>query len=183
MANKVLKKSAHWGVVAEFANPAELLHAAQRCREAGYKKFEVWSPFPIHGMDDAMGLPGSKVPWISLAGGLTGLGAGLLLQWWTGAQDYPIVYGGKPLFAWEFALPVTFEITVLLASFGTVFGMFGLNFLPRPHHPLDKVPGFKRVTDDKFFLSIEAGDAVFDLERSQSFLKEIGGLNVTVVEE
>lgn len=176
-------KKRNWGVVAQFANPADLLHAAQKAREAGYKKFEVYTPFPVHGMDDAMGLPGSKVPWISLAGGLTGLTIGLTLQWWTGAVDYPLVIGGKPLFAWEFALPVTFELSVLLASFGTVFGMFALNKLPKPYHPLDKVPMFKGVTDDKFFMSIEVADPMFDLHKSQAFLEEIGGQNVTVVEE
>lgn len=186
MAEKVKaakKPARNWGIVAEFANPAELVHAAQKCRDAGYKKFETWSPFPVHGMDDAMGLPGSKVPWLSLGGGLTGCTIGLLLQWWTGSQDYPLVIGGKPLFAWEFALPVTFELSVLLASFGTVFGMFALNLLPRPHHPLDKVPMFKRVTDDKFFLSIEVRDPQFDLSRSKAFLEGLGGQHVTVVEE
>jgi hypothetical protein len=173
----------NWGLLAEFANLAELVHAAAKVREAGYKKFETWSPFPIHGMDDAMGLSGSKVPWISLAGGLTGCTAGLLLQWWTGSNDYPLVIGGKPLFAWEFALPVTFELSILLAAFGTVFGMFGLNLLPRPHHPLDKIPLFKRVTDDKFFLTIEVKDPQFDLNRSKALLESLGGTNVTVVEE
>jgi hypothetical protein len=173
----------NWGVLAEFANPAELLHAAQKLNDLGYRKFETWSPFPIHGMDDAMGLTGSKVPWISLGGGLTGLSIGLLLQWWTGAVDYPMVIGGKPYFAWQFALPVTFELSILLAAFGTVFGMFALNMMPRPYHPLDKVPAFKRVTDDKFFLSIEVSDPLFDMDRTQELLKEIGGTGITVVEE
>jgi hypothetical protein len=173
----------NWGVFAEFANFAELLHAAQKLNDLGYRKFETWSPFPIHGMDDAMGLTGSKVPWISLGGGLTGLSIGLLLQWWTGAVDYPMVIGGKPYFAWQFALPVTFELSILLAAFGTVFGMFALNMMPRPYHPLDKVPAFKRVTDDKFFLSIEVSDPLFDMDRTQELLKEIGGTGITVVEE
>lgn len=173
----------NWGIVAEFANPAELMHAAQKAKAAGYKKFETWSPFPIHGMDDAMGLSGSKVPWIALAGGLTGMTIGLTLQWWSGSIAYPLVIGGKQLFSWEFALPVTFELSILLASFGTVFGMFGLNKLPRPHHPLDNVPAFKGVTDDKFFMTIETADPMFDLNRAQAFLEEIGGTNVTVVEE
>jgi hypothetical protein len=173
----------NWGVLAEFANPAELLHAAQRLHDEGYRKFETWSPFPIHGMDDAMGLSGSRVPWITLIGGLTGLSIGLLLQWWTGAVDYPLVIGGKPYFAWEYSLPVTFELSILLASFGTVFGMFALNLLPRPYHPLDKIPAFRRVTDDKFFLSIEVTDRNFDLEKTQSLLTELGGTGVTVVED
>ena len=173
----------NWGVLAEFANPAELLHAAQNLHDLGYRKFETWSPFPIHGMDDAMGLNGSKVPWLTLGGGLTGLSIGLLLQWWSGSVEYPLVIGGKPYFAWQFATPVTFELSILLSAFGTVFGMFGLNLMPRPYHPLDKVPGFKRVTDDKFFLSIEVSDPLFDLEGTQNLLKELGGTELTVVEE
>lgn len=173
----------NWGVVAEFANPAELLHAAQKLHDLGYRKFETWSPFPIHGMDDAMGLSGSKVPWITLGGGLTGLSIGLLLQWWTGAIDYPMVIGGKPYFAWQFAVPVTFELSILLSAFGTVFGMFALNMMPRPYHPLDKVPSFRRVTDDKFFLSIEVSDPLFDMEKTQELLSELGGSGLTVVEE
>jgi hypothetical protein len=173
----------NWGVVAEFANPAELLHAAQKLHDLGYRKFETWSPFPIHGMDDAMGLSGSKVPWITLGGGLTGLSIGLLLQWWTGAVDYPMVIGGKPYFAWQFAVPVTFELSILLSAFGTVFGMFALNLMPRPYHPLDKVPSFRRVTDDKFFLSIEVSDPLFDMEKTQELLSELGGSGLTVVEE
>lgn len=173
----------NWGVLAEFENPAELLHAAQKLNDLGYRKFETWSPFPIHGMDDAMGLSGSKVPWITLGGGLTGLSIGLLLQWWTGAVDYPLVIGGKPYFAWQFALPVTFELSILLSAFGTVFGMFALNMMPRPYHPLDKVPAFRRVTDDKFFLSIEVSDPLFDMEATQKLLDELGGTGITVVEE
>ena len=173
----------NWGVLAEFANPAELLHAAQKLHDLGYRKFETWSPFPIHGMDDAMGLSGSKVPWLTLGGGLTGLSIGLLLQWWTGAVDYPIVIGGKGYFDWQFAVPVTFELSILLSAFGTVFGMFALNFLPRPYHPLDQVPDFRRVTDDKFFLSIEVSDPLFDMEQTQTLLSELGGTGLTVVEE
>ena len=173
----------NWGVLAEFANPAELLHAAQKLNDLGYKKFETWSPFPIHGMDDAMGLSGSKVPWLTLGGGLTGLSIGLLLQWWTGAVDYPLVIGGKPYFAWQYALPVTFELSILLSAFGTVFGMFALNLMPRPYHPLDNIPAFKRVTDDKFFLSIEVSDPLFDMEKTKTLLSELGGTDITSVEE
>jgi hypothetical protein len=178
-----MAKTQNWGVLAEFANPAELLHAAQALHKQGYRKFETWSPFPVHGMDDAMGLSGSKVPWITLGGGLTGLTIGLLLQWWTGAVDYPLVIGGKPYFAWQFALPVTFELSILLSAFGTVFGMFALNGLPRPFHPLDRVANFRRVTDDKFFISVEVSDPLFDMEKTQALLSELGGQNLTVVED
>ncbi|MCB9542937.1 MAG: DUF3341 domain-containing protein [Myxococcales bacterium] len=177
------KPRKNWGLVAQFANPAALLHAAHKVREAGYTRWETWSPFPIHGMDDAQGLGGSRVPWITLIGGLTGFTIGITLQWWTGAVDYPLVIGGKPYFAWEFAVPVTFELSILLAAFGTVFGMFGLNRLPRPYHPLDKFPAFRKVTDDGFFLSIEVADPKFDVNRSRTLLEELGGETVTLVEE
>ena len=91
-----------WGLVARFENPATLLHAATGLRDAGYKRYEVWSPFPVHGMDNAMGLKRSIVPWIVLGGGLTGMVGALLLQWWTGAVDYPVMIGGKPFFAFEY---------------------------------------------------------------------------------
>jgi hypothetical protein len=172
-----------WGLVAEFENPATLLHAATGLREAGYKRYEVWSPFPVHGMDGAMGLKRSLVPWIVLGGGLTGMTAALLLQWWTGAVDYPVMIGGKPLFSFEFATPVTFELSVLLSAFGAVFGMIGLNKLPQPFHPLDTVPMFRRVTDDALFISIEVRDPNFNLLKSRELLESLGGRHVTVVEE
>ena len=177
------ERKKNWGLVARFENPAELLEAAQQVQGKGYRKFETWSPFPIHGMDDAMNLPGSRVPWLTLGGGLTGLSIGLLLQWWSGAVAYPLVIGGKPFFAWQFAVPVTFELSILLSAFGTVFGMFALNLLPRPHHPLDSVPMFRRVTDDAFFLTIEVSDPAFDMEESKAYLASIGGKDITVVED
>lgn len=173
----------NWGVLAEFKNPAELLEAAQALNDKGYTKFETWSPFPVHGMDDAMGLGGSKVPWIALCGGLTGVSIGFLLQWWSGTFAYPNVIGGKPLFAWEFGMPVMFELTVLLSAFGTVFGMFALNRMPKPFHPLDRVKRFKKVTDDGFFITIEVSDPKFDLSGAQQVLAELGGTGVTVVKE
>ena len=173
----------NWGLIAEFPNPARLLEAAQAVRERGYSKFETWSPFPIHGMDQAMGLGGSKVGWIVLAGGLTGMATGITLQWWAGTVAYPLVLGGKPLFAWEFGMPVIFELSVLLSAFGAVFGMLGLNRLPKPFHPLDRLKRFKRVTDDAFFLTIEASDPKFNLEESRKLLESLGGQGVTVVEE
>ena len=172
-----------WGLVAEFDNPARILEAATGLRDAGYKRYEVWSPFPIHGMDSAMGLKRSLVPWLVLGGGLTGMTLALLLQWWTAAVAYPILIGGKPLFAFEAATPVTFELAVLLSAFGAVFGMFGLNRLPTPYHPLDNVPMFRRVTDDAFFISIETRDGKFDLHRSRELLESLGGRHVTVVGE
>lgn len=172
-----------WGVIAEFENPARLYEAVGSVQKEGYSKFEAWSPFPIHGIEGPMKLPGSKVPWITLAGGLTGLTIATLMQWWMGSIDYPVVIGGKPLFTWEPSVPIMFELTILLSAFGTLFGMLILNGLPKPSHPLDKYPPFRRVTDDKFFISIEASDPRFDIDSAQSFLTKHGGQNVAVVEE
>jgi hypothetical protein len=172
-----------WGVVAQFENPARLLEAATKLHASGYEQIESWSPFPVHGMDDAMGLSGSKVGWFTLTGGICGMSLAAWLQWWTGKFDYPIVIGGKPLFTWEYAVPVFFELAVLLSAIATLISIFALNKLPRPFHPLDRVPAFRRVTDDGFFLTIEASDPLYDPEKSQTVLAELGGTNITVVEE
>jgi hypothetical protein len=172
-----------WGVVAEFENPARLIEGCEKIRDAGYSKFEAWTPFPVHGIEKAMGLPGSKVPWITLVGGICGFSLAVWLQWWTGAVDYPVVIGGKPLFAVEPSVPIMFELTVLLSGLATFAGLIALNKLPRPFHPLDRYAPFRRVTDDKFFISIEAADPQFETDQAQQFLSEIGGQNVALVEE
>ena len=172
----------YWGVVAQFENPARLVEAIVKVREAGYSDYECWSPFPIHGLEHTMGLPGSKVPWFTLAGSLTGLSLATWLQWWTGAVSYPVNIGGKPLFAVEPSVPIMFELTILLSAFGTLFGMLILNKLPRPFHPIDRYPAFRSVTDDGFFISIETTDPKFDQEESQALLASLGGTNVALVE-
>lgn len=172
-----------YGLLAEFSNPGALLHAAERVRTAGYRYFDTHSPFPIHGMDRAMGLGQSKVGFLTLGGGITGLIAGYLLQWWTAGYDYPINVGGKPFFAWEPSIPVMFELTILFSAFGAVFGMLGLNGLPRPYNPLFNSVNFARVTDDAFFLQISATDKRFDLDRTRQLLYDIGALNVEVIDD
>lgn len=172
-----------YALLAEFSNPGTLLHAAERVRAAGYRYFDTHSPFPIHGMDRAMGLGQSKVGLITLGGGITGLLTGWLLQWWTGGYDFPINVGGKPFFAWEPSIPIMFELTILFSSFGALFGMLALNGLPRLYNPLFYSEAFARATDDGFFLQIAATDKRFDLERTHQFLLDIGALGVEVVED
>lgn len=172
-----------YGLLAEFSNPGTLLHAAERVRAAGYRYFDTHSPFPIHGMDRAMGLGQSKVGFITLGGGITGFLTGYLLQWWTGAYDYPINVGGKPFFAWEPSIPIIFELTILFSAFGAVFGMLALNGLPRPYNPLFYSRAFGRATDDGFFLHIAATDKRFEVERTRQFLLDIGALDVEVLED
>ncbi len=130
-----------------------------------------------------MGLGNSKVGFLTLGGGLTGLASGILLQWWTGAVDYPLNISGKPFFAWEPSIPVIFELTILFSALGAVTGMFLLNGLPRPYNPLFYSERFGAVTDDAFFLHIAASDARFDREGTEGFLKGIGALHVEWIED
>lgn len=172
-----------YGMLAEFPDPGALLHAAKAVRKAGYKHFDTHSPFPIHGMDRAMGLGNSKVGFITLGGGLTGLALATWLQWWTGAVDYPLNISGKPFFAIEPSVPIMFELTVLFSAFGAVIGMFALNGLPRPYNPLFYSRNFRRATDDGFFLHVAATDARFEREATARLLRELGGMNIEVVED
>lgn len=171
------------GLLAEFSDPGALYNAAKAVREAGYQHYDVHSPFPIHGMDKAMGLPNSKVGFSALGGGLTGLALAVWLQWWTGAVDYPLNISGKPLFAIEPSVPIMFELTVLFAAFGAVFGMLALNGLPRPYNPLFYAKNFARATDDAFFLHLAASDKRFEAEKSAQFLRDLGALHVEAIED
>lgn len=167
-----------YGLLAEFSDPGALLTAAAAAREAGFKHYDTHSPFPIHGMDRAMGLGNSRVGYFALGGGITGMAAGLLIQWWMNAVDYPLNISGKPFFAVESVVPVTFELTILLASIGAVAGMLALNGLPRPYNPLFYSERFRRATDDGFFLHIAATDREFDLDNTKQFLTDQGALHV-----
>jgi hypothetical protein len=169
------------GVLARFANPAELIDAAKKVRDAGYEKFDCHSPFPIHGMDDAMGLKRSPLGFIVGGMTLTGASLGMLLQWWTATIEYPLIIAGKPFFSWQAFIIVTFALFVLFGAFGAVFGMFHLNRLPRLHHPLFYSDNFAKVTDDGFFVSIEVEDAKFDEKQTREFLTSIGGVDVELV--
>ena len=172
-----------YGVLAEYANPGELLHAAEGVHKAGYRKFDTHSPFPIHGMDKAMGLGNSKVGYICLLGGITGLSLGIWLQWWTGQIDYPINISGKPFFAFEPSIPVMFELTVLFSAYAAVIGMLLLNGLPRPYNPLFYSEAFLRASDDAFFLFVAADDEKFEMEKTVEKLKKLGALRLEVIKD
>ncbi|KAB2667640.1 MAG: DUF3341 domain-containing protein [Verrucomicrobia bacterium] len=161
-----------YGLLAEFDTPADIMAAAIRCRDAGFKKWDVHTPFPIHGMDDAMGLGKSPVGWFTFAGATTGFFTGMTMIWYMNQFDYPLVVGGKPLFTPLYAFPVSYELTILLGSFATLFAMLFLNRLPRLNHPLLKVARFKKATDDKFYLCIEAADPKYAAETTRTFLVE-----------
>lgn len=170
-----------YGLLAEFSDPGALLAAAGKVRAAGYKHFDTHSPFPIHGMDRAMGLGNSLVGYITFGGGAAGLLLATWLQWWTSAVDYPINISGKPFFAFEPAIPIMFELTVLFSALAAVGGMLALNGLPRPYNPLFYSRQFSRVTDDAFFLHIAASDEQFDLQGTEDFLRGIHAVQVEVI--
>jgi hypothetical protein len=170
------------GALAGFRGPGELLAAARRLRAAGYRRFDTFSPFPIHGMDQAMGLGRSRVPFFTLAGGLFGLMFAQTLQWYQSAVAYPLITGGKPLNSTEAFLPITFETTILYASFGAIAGMLVQNGLPRLFHPVFRGRNFARATSDGFFLAVEADDPKFDRGEIAGVLETMGGTRIEMLE-
>jgi hypothetical protein len=171
-----------YGVLAQFETTAAVYHACEKVRDKGFMFWDAHTPFPVHGLDKAMGLKPSKLPWIVLVMALTGGTGAFAMQWWMQAVDYPLVISGKPFGSWPAFVPVTFELTVLLGAFGAVFGMFFLNRLPQLYHSLFASERFARVTDDKFFISIESSDPKFDPVATPKFLQELGASHVEIVE-
>ena len=172
-----------YGMIAEFETPADTLHAAQKVRDAGFRRWDVYTPFPVHGMDSAMGMKNSAVGWFSFIGGVSGYTLGMLMIWWMNAYDYPIVVGGKPMFSPFSAFPPSYELTILLGSFGALFGMLFLNRLPRLHHPLLKNRRFALATHDRFFIVIETSDPKYSEVETQRLLANLGSKHIEVVEE
>jgi hypothetical protein len=177
-----LPKGPYYGILAEFATPGELYHACERVRDAGFTRWDAHSPFPVHGLDKAMGLRRSPLPWIVLVMGLAGAAAGFGLQAWVHMKAYPLVISGKPFFAWPAFIPITFEVAILFGALGAVFGMLGLNQLPMLHHPLFKSSVFERASDDRFFISIESWDPRFDPAATGTLLESLGARSVELVE-
>ncbi|MEN8008452.1 MAG: DUF3341 domain-containing protein [Candidatus Krumholzibacteriota bacterium] len=173
-------QGALYGLLVEFESPSLLMQAVEKVRDEGFKKWDVHTPFPVHGMDDAMGIRGTQLPFIVLGSGLTGLVLATLMQWWMNAVDYPFVISGKPLFGIPANVPVMFELTVLFSAFAAFFGMWILNGLPKLYHPLFTNRRFRRSTQDRFYIVIEAADPKFQLDKTRSFLDSLGG---DVVEE
>ncbi len=173
-----------YGVGAEFDSAAELYHAAERIRDAGYKKWDVHSPFPIHGMDEAMGLSKSPLGYFVFFGGASGLLAAVALQWFTNVFDYPLVVQGKPtdlVGTLPAFFPVIFELTILFSAFTTILGLMLLTGLPRWNHPVFEWDRFVKFSDDGFFAVIEARDAQFDSDKVSEFLESLGGRNITFI--
>ncbi|MGD9548234.1 MAG: DUF3341 domain-containing protein [Candidatus Krumholzibacteriia bacterium] len=178
-----MSRGALYGLLTEFESPSLLMEAVEKVRDAGFKKWDVHTPFPVHGMDDAMGIRGTRLPFLVLGGGLTGLGLATLMQWWMNAVDYPFMISGKPLFGLPANIPIMFELTVLFSAFATFFGMWGLNGMPRLYNPLFTNRRFRRATQDRFFIVIEARDPAFQLDKTREFLASLGGAVVEEVRE
>ncbi len=172
-----------YGIIAAFDTPPDLYHACEKVRDAGFKQWDALTSFPMHGLDTAMGIKRSKVPRISICGGITGFTTGMLLIWFTNGYDYQLTVGGKPFFSPMFAFPVSYELTILFTAFATIFGMFFLNKLPMHYHPLQKAPQFVRALDDRFYIVIEAIDPKFNAAQTREFLAKIGGQDIAELEE
>ncbi len=171
------------GLLVEFDQVEPLLRAAERVRDAGFQRWDVHTPFPVHGCDEAMGIEPTRLPFLVLAAGVVGAIGALALQWWTNAVDYPFLISGKPLFSLPANIPVVFEATVLLSALAAFLGMLGLNGLPKLYHPLFANARFRRASDDRFFIFIEAEDPKFEASATRQFLQGLGGMAIEEVRE
>ena len=172
-----------YGIMAEFDNPSDLVVAARQTYEAGYRRINGYSPYPIEELTEAIGFTRTTLPLIVLIGGILGGLGGFFMQYWIAVHDYPLNVGGKPLNSWPAFIPITFETTVLCAAFAAVFGMLALNKLPQPYHPVFNAPNFALATRDRFFLVIEANDPLFKHDGAVQFMNSLeGAKNVSDVE-
>lgn len=169
--------------MAEYAEPETLIAAIRKLRGQGYTKLEAYTPFPVEGLSDELGQPKTRIQWLVLGGGIAGCLGGFGLQTFTTTMAYPTNYGGRPFFSWPAYIPVTFELTVLLAAFTAVIGMIVLNGLPQPYHPVFNVREFDAASKDKFFLCVESTDPKFETESVKTALRAAGASAVHEVEE
>ena len=170
------------GLMAEFHSPQTLLRAAERATEQGVKRMDAYTPFPVEGLAEALGIERTRVPLIVLAGGIVGCLGGFFLQYWVAVIDYPLNVGGRPLNSWPAFIPVTFEMTILCAALAAFFGVLALNGLPMPYHPVFNVERFELASRNRFFLCIEADDPIFDRDGTWKFLESLSPEGVYPVE-
>ena len=177
------KEAPVYGLLAEFDTPEDLIRAVRRARTAGYWKMDAYTPFPVEHLSEELDFHHSALPLIVLIGGLVGCAGGFFLQYWISAIDYPLNIGGRPFNSWPSFIPVTFEMTILIAALSAVLGMLGLNGLPMPYHPLFNCPRFALASRNRFFLCIESVDEKFDREATLKFLSELNPKGVSEVAE
>jgi hypothetical protein len=167
-----------YGLLAEFESPAEIVEAAEAARAAGYQRVDAYTPFPVAGLPEAIGFHRTRLPLIIFIGGLLGCVGGFALQYWCAKVDYPINVAGRPLNSWPMFVPVTFELTILAAAIAAVVGLFALNGLPMPYHPVFNVPEFVRASRNRFFLCVEARDPHFDAEKTRQFFETLNAHSI-----
>lgn len=171
-----------YGILAEYESAHDIYEACKKVRDAGYQKWDACTPFPVHGLEKAMGLPASKLPWMVLTAGVTGGVLIMIFMIWASVYDYPLNIGGKPTWSIPAFIPEAFEVTILFSALTAVFGMFFLNRLPTLHHPLFHSKRFERVTDDRFFIVIETQDPLFEMTKTQKLLEETGAVTLEILE-
>jgi len=171
-----------YGFMIDFEDPEELLEAVEQIYKAGYRRIDAYTPFPVDGLDEALRLGPNRLPLIVLGGGIIGAVGAFTLQYYASVIDYPLNVGGRPLNSWPAFIPITFEVAVLMAAFAAVLGMFILNGLPQPYHPVFNVQHFELASRSHFFISIESQDPKFDLEDTRRFLESLGPGTVSVIE-
>jgi hypothetical protein len=169
-----------YGLLAEFSTHEELLRAAEKAYEAGFRKMDGYAPFPVEGLTEALGKQ-TRLPALVLAGGIIGGVGAYYMEWYANVVSYPINIGGRPMHSWPSFIPITFELTVLAAALTAFFGALALNGLPRPYHPLFHIQEFERASQDRFFLCIEARDARFDSKQTREFLQSLNPLTIKEV--
>jgi len=171
-----------YGLMAEFDTPTDVVEAARATYEAGYRRINAYSPFPVEELSEAIGFHHTRLPLLVLIGGIIGCVGGYLMQYYLEVFDYPLNVGGRPYHSWPSFIPITFECTVLCAAFAAVFGMLALNKLPQPYHPVFNEPRFELASRDRFFLVIEARDPKFNYDEARRFMEGLGTREVSDVE-
>jgi hypothetical protein len=177
-----MPKHTIYGLMAEFSTPEQLLEAARRTQNAGYRRIDAFAPFPIEGLADAVGFRRTRLPLVVLIAGIIGGSTGFYLQYYAGAVSYPLNVGGRPLNSWPAFIPITFELTILFAAFAAVFGMLAMNGLPTPYHPVFNVRRFALASRDRFFLCVKARDPMFNIEKTRQFLETLNARGVSEIE-